>query len=218
MKLLPYIFILMLLVGCAAPRHVDANAPLIDTTSLLTMSASIGAGKPEDREVVGGIPCEVAHENGLDFSDPKARNLLLEKLRVLFHGKTVAQVADEVRSQRKAGSDQLQRFADNYVHERQVKWGSRAGNIPLIVLGTRRETLVKYLGNPDAKSDSDTVQNWLYHVGARCEDEQIWVDLIIIQMTGGTVSKITLNTDHQRIVDLYSAAQHKGNELISTLK
>ena len=95
---------------------------------------------------------------GLDFNDPNSEEVALEKIRERLQGKTVSAIALEVNIAR----DQLQRKADEFVRERQKKWIKRANSINLIKTGVERDKVIELLGEPDIKSDSPTVENWLH--------------------------------------------------------
>jgi hypothetical protein len=208
MKLLTYISISVLLLGYAGTQ-VGAADPIIDTTSWDTIAKSVGAAKPEDRQIVGAIPCDLGHQLGLDPSEPKQRALLLEQLRVQFRGKTVAQVAAEVRSQHKTEEDKLQKFAADFVKERQEKWKNRAEHVSFVTTGTKEEDVLKYFGNPDSKSGTDTTKDWFYWISASVKDGQICEEALFLTIEGGTVINLQQHTGfRQNIASVYKA-NHK---------
>ena len=204
MKILTYIFVSVFLVGCSATHHVEVTQLIIDTTSFETISRSIGAANPEDAQIVGVIPCDLGHKLGLDPSIPKQRELLLEQLRVQFHGKTVAQVATEVRSQRKSESDKLQKFAEDYVRVRQENWKIRAEHVSSVAKGTRDEDVRKWFGKPNSVSGSDTTKIFFYWISAYVKDGQICEDFIEFKIEAGVVASFRQGTGYrQQIVDVY---------------
>jgi hypothetical protein len=204
MKILTSILISVSLVGAAASSRAETTDPIIDTTSWETISKSVAAAKPEDWLIVGGIPCELGHKLGLDPRVPKQRELLLEQLRVQFRGKTVSQVADEVRMQKKAESDKLQKFAEGFVSEHNERWKNRAEHLSSVTKGTTEEDVLKYLGDPDGKSDTDTTKNWIYWVSASVKDGQLCKDLLTLKIEGGVVVNFQRFTGYrQQIADVY---------------
>ena len=145
------------------------------------------AQKTESKEDIA-IVTKVMQEagSGLDFKDPKSEEVFLERVRARLQGKTVRVVALEAN----AASDRLQRKADEFVRERQKKWSKRADSVNLIKTGVKRDKVIELLGEPDIKSDSPTVENWLYKYDAGHDKKQMWIDSIIIQITNGTVSSV----------------------------
>lgn len=173
------------------------------------MARSIAADQSEDGQIVGGIPCHLGKELGLDVSDPAQRELLLEQLRSRFRGKTVAQVAAEVRAQRKAESDKAQKFAEELVRADQEKWKNRVGHLSLVTVGSKTEDVLKYLGNPDVKSDSNTTKNWLYWVSASVKDGQICKDYVYLKIEDGVVVNLQRTTgSRQAIADAYKESHN----------
>jgi hypothetical protein len=208
MRILPCLFALVIQLGCAGSRQVGATEPIIDTTSFDTISRSIAAAKPEDQQIVGVIPCDLGHKLGLDPSDPEQRELLLEQLRVEWRGKTVAQVAAEVRAQHKSESDKLQKFAEDFVGERQVKWKNRADHVSLVTTGTKEEDILKYFGDPDSKADNGTTKSWFYWISATVKDGQICEEAISLKIEGGVVVNLRQFTGYREGIDaVYKKSQ-----------
>ena len=150
----------------------------------------------EDIAIVTKIIKEAGY--GLDLKDAKSKEVVLERVRVRLQGKTVSAVASEDN----AATDQLQRKADEFVHERQNKWGKRANSVNLIKTGVKRDKVIELLGEPDIKSDSSTVENWLYKYDAGHDKEQMWIDAIIIQITDGVVSSVRLGPTRMSIEEM----------------
>jgi len=191
-------------IACLAVFPVICLAGIIDATSLETLSKSLkeaqkGAAK-EDIAITDKLVCEAAH--GLDPNDPKDLEAILERLRPRLHGKSVGAVALEVRMQQEAASDQKKRKAEEFVRERREKWKGRHPHVHSIVIGVTRGEVLKLLGEPDKKSDSATVENWLYRYDAAHNEDQIWVDAVVVQMTDGTVSKVTPLPERRNIEDM----------------
>ena len=100
--------------------------------------------------------------------------------------------------------NKLQIFAEDYVNEHQEKWEDRAEYVSLVTIGTKEDDVLKYLGEPDSKSDSDTVKNWLYWVSASLKDGQISKDVLILKMEAGVVVDRKQHTGfRQDIADVY---------------
>jgi len=215
MKKFTSILVSVFLVGCVETHQVGVTAPIIDTTSFDSISKSIATAKPEDQQIVGAIPCDLGHKLGLDPSNPKQRELLLEQLRVVFRGKTVAQVAAEVRTQQKSASDKLQKFAEDFVSERQARWKGRAEHISAVTTGTREEDIFKYFGKPNSESGTDTTRILLYWISAYLKDGQICEDFIEFKTERGVVVSFRQNTGYrQDIADVYKKTQKKRGQTI----
>ena len=198
MKTIAFIVCLM-----AFPIIGLAATPTIDATSLETLDQSLKeAAKvetPEDIAVVSKLICESGH--GFNLKDPKQKETVLEKLRARLQGKSVGAVVLEVKMEQAAAADKLKRQAEEYVRERHEKWRSRALHVHEIVIGTKREDVVKLLGKPDAQSNSSTVENWLFRYDAAQNVDQIWIANLMIQITNGAVSNITQSCDRIGIED-----------------
>jgi hypothetical protein len=167
--------------GCKKKQPIDA-------TSMETLHRSLEEARKtssnEDIAIVTTIIREAGY--GLDLSDPKSMEIVLGRVRPRLQGKTVNAVASEVR----AADGQLLHKADEFVRERQERWIKRAQSVNLIKVGVKRDKVIELLGEPDFKSDSPTVENWLYNYDAGHDKEQIWIDATIIQITDGVVSSV----------------------------
>jgi len=98
----------------------------------------------------------------------------------------------------------LQKFAEEFVQERQVQWRDRADHAASVVVGTKEEDVLKYLGEPDRKSDSATAKNWLYWISASIKDGQINKDNLILKIENGAVTERKQSTGfRQDIADVY---------------
>ena len=197
MKILTYI-------ACLAAFPAICLAGIIDATSLETLSSSLkevqkGESK-EDVVIIDKLVCEAGH--GLDPKNPKDKEVILERLRARVHGRSVGAIALEVKMQQEAASDQKKRKAAELVRERREKWRGRAANVRSIAAGVTRDQVLKLLGEPDKKSDSPMVENWLYRYDAAHNEEQIWIDTVIVQITDGTVSKVTPVPERRQIEDM----------------
>jgi hypothetical protein len=101
------------------------------------------------------------------------------------------------------------KFAEKYVKERQEKWKERVEHLPLVTLGTKEEDVLQHLGDPDSKSDSDTIKNWLYGINASVKDGQITEEVLILKIAGGAVVDRRQATGfHQNTADFYKE-RHK---------
>jgi len=178
-------------------------AGVLDATSLETLSESLNeAGKSaskEDEAIIAKLICDAGH--GLHPNDPKDAKVILERLRARLHGKSVGAIVLEVKMQQEAASDQKKRKAEEFVRERREKWKGRPANVRSIVIGVTRDQVLKLLGEPDKKSDSATVENWLYRYDAAHNEEQIWIDAVVVQITDGTVSKVMPLPERRPIED-----------------
>lgn len=87
-------------------------------------------------------------------------------------------------------SDSLKRQADEFVHERHQRWCNRARHVPEVVAGVARDKVLELLGEPDMKSDSPTVENWLYKYDCARNEEQIWIDGVVVQIAAGKVTNV----------------------------
>ena len=201
-------------IACLVSFPVVCLAGVIDATSLETLSKSLKEaqkGEPkEDVAVTDKLVCDAAH--GLDPKDPKDLEVILERLRARLHGKSVGAVALEVRMQQEAASDQKRRKAEEFVRERREKWKERRAGVPSIVTGIARDQVLKLLGEPDKKSDSATVENWLYRYDAAHNEEQIWIDVVVVQITDGTVSKVMPLPERRHIEDMADPAKANAKE------
>lgn len=82
---------------------------------------------------------------------------------------------------------EMQRFAEDFVKERQVKWNDRIDLAPSIVVGSKEEDVIGIVGKPDAESNSATTKNWLYWIDPNIKGDQVWVDSLILEIEGGVV-------------------------------
>jgi len=98
----------------------------------------------------------------------------------------------------------LQKFAEDFVKERQAKCGDRADHASSIVVGTKEDDVLKYMGEPDSKSDSDTAKNWLYWISASVKDGQIYEECVILKIVGGSVVERRQDTGFRKdIAEVY---------------
>lgn len=191
---------------------------VLDATNLETLASSLKeAQKGESAEAVAltnKIVCESAH--GLDLKKPEDRVAVLERLRTRLHGKTIQAVVLEVKMQQASESAEKKRKAEELVRERRQLWRGRAMNIPSIVPGVTRDQVLKLLGEPDRKSGSPPNESWLYRYDAAHNEEQIWIDSKAIELTDGTVSKVTLLPTRRAIEDVEPLKQPTAGESTSS--
>ena len=81
----------------------------------------------------------------------------------------------------------MQNFAEDFVKERQVKWHDRTGHTSSVIIGTKEEDVIKVMGEPDSKSDSETTKNWLYWINPTIKDDQVCMDTLILKIETGVV-------------------------------
>jgi hypothetical protein len=75
--------------------------------------------------------------------------------------------------------------------------------------------LVELLGEPDAKSDSPVVKNWLYRYDAALNDEQVWIATIMVAITDGIVTKAERRFESRSIEDLQNRLARPGDAVAS---
>jgi len=74
-------------------------------------------------------------------------------------------------------------------------------NYVAVLKGTKRDQVLELLGEPDQRSDSGTIENWLYHCDAAYNEEQIWILTITVQIVTREVSEIKRADIHRAIAD-----------------
>jgi len=193
--------IVSLICGLLLPFLVLAGG-VINTTSLQTIGQSFQGEKPEDLALIGQFTVQA--NEGLDANDPKSQAILLQRLRVRFQGKTVSQVAAELRTQLKAQQDQQLAFANQYALQCQANWKQRAAYMPSIVAGVKLEDMLKALGAPDTKTSSkdQTIWFYVYHYKAAVKAGQVYIDAVIIQVSAGKVIKIIPFTETKQAEEI----------------
>ena len=81
----------------------------------------------------------------------------------------------------------MQKFAEHFVKERQVKWHDRTGHASSVIIGTKEKDVLKVMGEPDSKSDSDTTKNWLYWIDPSIKGGQVCMDALILKIEADVV-------------------------------
>jgi hypothetical protein len=197
--------IVSLICGLLLPFLALAGG-VINTTSLQTIGQSLQGEKPADLALIGEFAVQA--NEGLDANDPKSQAVLLQRLSAKFKGKTVAQVAAELRAAHKAQNDQQLAFANKYVYDCQAKWKQRAAYMPSIIAGVRQEDLLKALGAPDTKTSSKDQTTWffVYHYKATLKAGFVYIDSTIVELSGGKIVKVVPLTETKRPEELMSAA------------
>lgn len=201
--------IVSLICGLLLPFLAVAGG-VINTTSLQTIGQSLQGEKPEDVALIGQFTVQA--NEGLDASDPKSQAVLLQRLRARFQGKTVSQVAADLRTQLKAQQDQQLAFTKQYAAQCQANWKQRAAYMPSIVAGVKLEDMLKALGAPDTKTSSkdQTIWFYVYHYKAAVKVGQVYIDAVIIQVSGGKVIKtipFTETKQAQEIKEMMESAK-----------
>lgn len=202
--------LLSLIAGLAAFPYV-ALCGVIDVTNFETFLSTYKEAKKgqsaEDCAIVEKIVCEAGH--GLHLKKPEDKEVVLTRLRPLLHGKSIQAVVMEVKKQqasekaeKERKAEELDRKGGELVRERRELWLGRGAKIQSLVPGVTREEVLKLLGEPDRKADSPPYENWLYRCDAAHNEERIWIDVKVIQLINGTVSKVTPLTEQKAIENM----------------
>lgn len=98
----------------------------------------------------------------------------------------------------------MQKFAEDFVKERQVKWHDRTDHASSVMVGTKEKDVLKVMGEPDSKSDSDTTKNWLYWIVPNIKDGQVCIGAFILKVEAGVVVDRRLDVGlRQGIAEFY---------------